>query len=704
MLVQKNVIITLLILVLSNSSLLLSQVPDWNWAIVAGSLENSDDGKGIGIDSAGNSYVSGRFTGTIYFGSDSLISRGNMDVFVAKINPFGNWIWAKQAGGTDSDQCLSMCVDSNGDSYIIGTFKGQSFFGNDTLNCAGYLDIFVAKIDTDGNWLWAREAGGGSNDEGNDICMDENSDIFITGYFIGTAYFGDTMLSSTPNYNNTYVAKLNSNGIWQWAQQVTMDHTYVLSFGICSDDDGNAIITGKYYGTPTFGSTTLNTSYSGGYDVFVAKISPAGVWIWAKEAGYTNYETATGIGVDNDGNSYITGYFSEYTVIGGTTLQNSDGSIDIFVAKLDANGNWLWAKKSGGESTESAEDICVNGNSGTSYLTGFFRNDCIFGTYEFDSYGYTDIFVTKIDTDGNWLWAKQAGGSFYNDEGHAIALDLSENLYLTGLFWQQCNFGTISLISYGYESMFVAKIGNAPLPILPGDIIINEIMINPSAVDDSLGEYVELYNTSGRDIDINGWILQDNDSDYHIIDSDTSLTINTDSFLVIGINADSLTNGGHICNYQYEDFNLDEEDEVLLKNGSTIIDSVIYNSGLNFPNPVGASIELDPVYRNAFDNDNGEYWYAAHAVFGLGDFGTPGSANPGPSTINSPENVSISLENNTLSISWDIVPAATSYKIYSSSDPYVAYPWNFEEEVTETNWSEEVVTKKFYYVTAVNQE
>jgi predicted extracellular nuclease len=160
-----------------------------------------------------------------------------------------------------------------------------------------------------------------------------------------------------------------------------------------------------------------------------------------------------------------------------------------------------------------------------------------------------------------------------------------------------------------------------------GDVVVNEIMQNPSAVSDSAGEWFELYNSTSSPIDIDGWTIEDNGSDIHVIDNGGPLNIPAGGYLVLARNADPSTNGGVTVDYQYSDdfFLSNGSDElVLYDTGLNEIDRVEWDDGATFPDPTGASMALkDP----ALDNNDGTNWCTAVTAFGGGDLGTPGLAN-----------------------------------------------------------------------------
>ncbi|UCE97911.1 MAG: lamin tail domain-containing protein [Dehalococcoidia bacterium] len=179
-------------------------------------------------------------------------------------------------------------------------------------------------------------------------------------------------------------------------------------------------------------------------------------------------------------------------------------------------------------------------------------------------------------------------------------------------------------------SLLFTILGTPALAQGPGDVIINEIMQNPSAVYDSAGEWFELYNPNAQAIDIDGWTIQDNDVDSHIIDNGGPLVIPAGGYLVLGINGDSATNGGVSVDYQYpSDFFLgNSSDELVLLDDSLVeIDRVEYDNGATFPDPTGRSMALrDP----SLDNSIGAHWYTSSTPYGDGDSGTPGVINDFP--------------------------------------------------------------------------
>jgi hypothetical protein len=168
--------------------LLISDEPCWQWAKSAGGT-SYDKGNSVAVHASGNNYIIGTFRDTATFGSTTLTSQGGYDVFVAKLSTNGAWQWAKSAGGSSDDRGRGVAVDTSGNTYITGYFHGTATFGSTTLTSQGPPpDVFVAKLSTNGAWQWAKSAGGPNYDIGADVAVDASGNTYITGYFESTAY------------------------------------------------------------------------------------------------------------------------------------------------------------------------------------------------------------------------------------------------------------------------------------------------------------------------------------------------------------------------------------------------------------------------------------------------------------------------------------------------------------------------------------
>lgn len=423
-----------------------------------------DRGYAIAADAAGNSYVTGYFRNTVAFGSTSLTSAGGDDVFVAKLAPDGEVVWATRAGGTGSlDKGFAITTDVQGNCFVTGHFLGTATFGNTTLTAVGNVDVFIAKLDISGAFVWARGTGGDTGDTGQGVAADAFGNCYVTGAFSGTVAFGATTLQSPSG--NVFITKLSPDGEFLWARQAggaDLDKGCALAL----DAAGNCYITGQVgtdftaqgY-TATFGGSVLTTVGDG--DVFVTKLDPDGTFLWTEHAGGTADDMGTGISTDASGNCYITGYFEDTATFGATSLTaSSPAESDVFVAKLDPTGAWQWASRAGGPANDGGTGIATDA-SGRSFVAGTFGGTAIFGTTELSVASDGAVFISELATDGTFLSAQRIGGSINERQNGAIALDLAGNAHVTGWFRGEAPFGGTTLTATSNnDDIFVLKFGD----------------------------------------------------------------------------------------------------------------------------------------------------------------------------------------------------------------------------------------------------
>ncbi len=216
---------------------------------------NYDYGQGIAADASGNVYITGYFSGPASFGGTSLSNRGSYDIYLAAYGPTGKHRWSKSFGNTSSDYGRGLAVDSAGNTYLTGEFYTSIDFGGGTIYSSGGTDIFVASFSPSGAYRWSRASGGTSYDYGYGVAVDNSANVFITGNFYGTASFGGSPLTS-PGSNSVYLASYTSGGTHRWSV-VGGGSSSDTGYGVAADASGNAYITGSYYGSASFGGTTL---------------------------------------------------------------------------------------------------------------------------------------------------------------------------------------------------------------------------------------------------------------------------------------------------------------------------------------------------------------------------------------------------------------------------------------------------------------
>ncbi|MBW6513484.1 MAG: SBBP repeat-containing protein [Candidatus Syntrophosphaera sp.] len=451
---QRVTSLALVLLMLLAMGFLSALDPQWEWAVSAGGSQ-FETGMSLARDSSGNIYVTGIFFGTAVFGGTTLVGVQAWDVFVAKLDPEGNWLWATKAAGPGNDFAYGIALDAEDNVYITGSFEQTLTFGNLTYTSAGSSDIFAARLDSSGNWFWVRQVGGTGADVGHAIAADTNGGLYLTGYFCSTVNFGPHVLSSLGNID-IFAAKLDSQGTWPWAASAGGMNDE-MGYSIAVDGSGNVCLAGFFRDTATFGTMVLSSSE--GASAFAAKLGPAGNWLWATQADGQGQSEAYGIAADNAGNLYLSGYFGG-TISFGQINQRSRGGNDIFVAKLDPDGNWIWAIRAGGNDLDEGFSLAIGDQV---FLAGVFSGDADFGPHGLVSNGGRDVFAACLDLQGNWLWVLTAGGT-ESEYGRGILLDPAGYLCLTGSFIGTVSFGQTVLESvlndYGYPTrdVFVAKI------------------------------------------------------------------------------------------------------------------------------------------------------------------------------------------------------------------------------------------------------
>jgi hypothetical protein len=451
------------------------------------------------VDSTGNIYTTGRFASTVDFdpgvGTSNLTSAGSSDVFVSKLDASGNLLWAKSFGAAAADAGLSIAVDSTGNVYTTGFFASTVDFdpgaGTTNLTTAGSSDVFISKLDASGNLVFAKRFGGGISDLGYSIAVDSTGNIYTTGFFQDTVDFdpsaGTTNLT-TAGLSDVFISKLDASGNLVFAKRFGAAEADA-GRSIALDSTGNIYTAGYFEQTVDFDPSagTTNLTSAGRSDVFVSKLDSSGNLVFAKRFGAAETDVGLSVAVDSTGNVYTTGYFEQtvdFDPGAGTTDLTTGGGSDVFVSKLDASGNLVFAKRFGGSNDDGGISISVDSN-GNIHTTGYFEERVDFdpgaGTSNLTSAGGTDVFVSKIDSSGNLLLAKSFGGTA-NDVGRSIAFDSTGNIYTTGEFAGTVDFdpgtGTTNLISAGGNDVFILRLdpsGDARASAAPSAPTLNSI-------------------------------------------------------------------------------------------------------------------------------------------------------------------------------------------------------------------------------------
>lgn len=469
-----------------NISEILAQ-PNFSWAMNIGS-SSGEGAECVTTDAIGNVYSTGSFQGQIDLdpsvGFAPFTSAGSVDIYISKLDAAGNFVWGKSIGTTLNDVGYSIVADATGNIYLTGYFTGTVDFdpnvGTFTMAAIGSTDVFVLKLDATGNFIWAKQMGGTGGDEAHSIALDNVGNMYTTGFFNNTVDFdpgaGTYTLTST-GQGDIFVSKLDANGNFVWAKNMG-DATNEIGYAIAVDASQNVYTTGNFFTSADFdpGPANFNISIPGN-GTFISKLDMNGNFVWAK-AFSGNSSTGRCIKTDNTSNVYTTGYFESIVDFdpGAGTYTIAPGSIgqaDIFISKLDVSGNFIWANSMGSTGYDIGTSLAIDASQNV-YTTGYFEGNVDFdpgaGTYTLTSAGAQDIFIHKLNSSGNFVWAYALGGTTY-DQGSSISVDAANNIYTTGYFSgvidHDITSGTTTLTPSGAGDVYIHKLNQCAAPATP---------------------------------------------------------------------------------------------------------------------------------------------------------------------------------------------------------------------------------------------
>jgi hypothetical protein len=373
--------------------------------------------------------------------------------------------WAKAIGGTGNERANSVETDITGNIILVGRFQSPAIkIDNITLvkNSADNVDvadIFIIKLDRNGKALWAVTAGEKGDDHATSCITDAKGNIYVVGFFESKVLkFGNVTLTKiTEKGSDMYLAKFSPQGECIWAKNAGGEGDSGDYSSVTLDKDDNVIISGISGVVIDFGDGIKFNNEKSG--MYVAKYRNDGQLLWAKSP--VGKGEAQGVGTDKDGNVFIGGYFTSSISFDGITINSySEKSGDAFVAKYSPAGQAIWASSFGGDDGEIAS--CETDLFGNVYLAGmFFSKTISTENNKLINNGLINAFIVKYDQDGKLLWAKSAGGN--NGDAPATAtrefyVDKKGNAYCTGSNWSEFTFaGNPIKTIAGSEDIFLLK-------------------------------------------------------------------------------------------------------------------------------------------------------------------------------------------------------------------------------------------------------
>ena len=363
----------------------------------------SDLGNGITTDESGNIYVVGGTSGNLPGYSNLGVSDAFLTKYTASAS--GNPVWTKQFGSSSSDTANGISIDDDNNIYVTGFTYGD-FSGNDNL---GVWDAFITKYDASGNKVWAKQFGSSTNDYATAIYTDIAGNSYITGYT-----FGVVSGTKTAGVSDVFVARYDANGNQIWIDQFGSSSSDNAN-GVTIDSSGNVYVVG-YTASTLPGNTKLGIN-----DAFITKYNASGDIVWIKQFGSSVSDIAYGVSTDTSGSIYVVG--QTYGALAGNS---SLGSTDGILAKYDGNGTQNWIRQFGSSNSDNARTVTTD-ISGNIYVAG----DTYGSLSGYTNLGSNDGFLIKYNASGTQLWAKQFGSSG-SDNINSIRIDKTGNIYVAG--------------------------------------------------------------------------------------------------------------------------------------------------------------------------------------------------------------------------------------------------------------------------------
>ena len=412
---------------------------------------SADEGVGITVDSAKNTYITG-ITNSLNFPTSAgafQTAQGNNDVFIVKFDASGSLVYSTYIGGSGNDEATSIKVDSAGNAYITGSTDSPNFpttTGAFETSPHGGSDVFVAKLNPTGSaLLYSTYLGGSSDDEAFGLATDVSGNAYVTGVTDSSNFPTTTSAhqSAAGGGGDAFVARLNPTG-------TTLDYsTYLggnnadLGSGIATDLAGNAYVTGTTY-SPNFPVTAgaFQNSYAGSGDAFVAKLNASGAAL--------SYSTYLG-GVGNDNAFAITYGVGGWVYLTGSTASPNfpttanvvqgvlSGNSDAFIAKLNTSlagpSSLIYSTYLGGSNVDWGFGLSTD-LAGNAYVTGATHSTNFPGSAngsQSSNRGASDAFAAKLNFAGTALLYATYLGGLNNDAAMGNASDSEGNAYLTGI-------------------------------------------------------------------------------------------------------------------------------------------------------------------------------------------------------------------------------------------------------------------------------
>lgn len=435
-----------------------SSAPNFHWAQSLGGSHN-DRAHRVVTDGNGNSYITGYLASiNAMFGPNTATNNSTSayeQMFIAKFNRSGSNLWVRTAGGVDHDEGRAVAVDGAGNVYVTGGFGSNSAFDSTNLIAHGFSDVFIAKYDAEGNFLWVRQAWSTGFPLAKGLAIvTHGTNVYVAGQCEGGINFGGVLLTNT----DLFLAKYNEAGDLLSARNVGYDPDYnsaPYAYDIAVDADENCYIASDFSDPQfTIGGTTL-TRTGRWRDGLLSKWDSNGNLLWFKQVTEGFFGACLGVRLNPNGNVAVLGRTLAQGAFAGFAVAND------FLANLSSTGGVIWVRSisTNGQMFSFASDL-----AGASFVTGniFPGGTAIGGQFVTNSSLVALPFVAKFDTSGTLAWVKSAEVTSTNDgynTAYGIDVDPSGAIYIAGQSDAVLRFDSSVTTNYGGCDVLLARIG-----------------------------------------------------------------------------------------------------------------------------------------------------------------------------------------------------------------------------------------------------
>jgi hypothetical protein len=479
----------------------LTGMAQWQWVtstkgVISGVFDMAND-------PSGNILVTGSFADTAILGNTVIHKKNtgsNYDIFVAKLNSQGNFIWAKRIGPNSTTQTNNVVCDKWGNIYVTGTYSGwgsPDSVEHVPLTTPG---VFIAKYDPNGAFIWLKEIPVTNYfEERKRLAVDTFGNIYYAGAFKDSFTIDNVKLFSTA-HRDAFLLKLNTNGNLVWARSIGGKYDDGIA-NIAVDANANIYMSGYFSDTLQFAADTI-VSASGMEQAFLVKYDPGGVPLFARYIPV--YGKGLPIAIDASSSMYVAGRFGNSLTIDGLTV-DPVSTDNIFLARYHSSGVIDWLKVAG-SSKQPIGFSAIVARNGNFYVAGGFKDSATIGTDKLYSNVPTNIFLSKYSDAGNPMWTKTIKSTeYFYTILYSLSTDEYGTLYTGGTFAKNCFFDDMTAkADTNVINAFIAKL-HAFTGLDETTVSEKPLVAYPNPSDGAItldlggGEYnrVEIFNMMG---------------------------------------------------------------------------------------------------------------------------------------------------------------------------------------------------------------